>query len=200
MENTLVLRKQLILADFVNSKFREKLIVPETSRISPVLENIRTEAGVDLIQYLHILNLEKDPNLMALSSTHHYFYDSKDMNSIRTLINLKRLNNIKSLGSFLQNVVRILPQEAIFIGYFKNDTGNRSVFSFYQTTKFFNGVVNYFDSRTNRSLTKDNVSRLLEENLLKIVDITDINGMTYFCSRNYSQPPEINVPFEGYSA
>jgi hypothetical protein len=194
MENTLVLHKQLILPDFVFSKFREKVIVPDSYRISPVLENIRSEAGVDLIQYLHILNLEKEPNLMALSSTHHYFYDSNDMQSIRTLINLKRLNNIKSLGSFLQNVVRILPQEAIFIGYFKNDTGNRSVFSFYQTTKFFNGVVNYFDSRTYRSLTKDDVSRLLKENMLKVVDITDINGMTYFCSRNYSQPTEITFP------
>ena len=200
MENTLVLRKNLILNNFVNSKFREKVIVPETSRISPVLENIRSEAGIGLIQYLHFLKLEKEPNLMALSSIHHYFYDSDDLKNIKTLINLKKLNNIKSLGSFLQNVVRILPQEAIFIGYFRNDTGNRSVFSFYQTTKFFNGVVNYFDSRTDRSLTKDDVSRLLEEHKLKVVDITDINGMTYFCSRNYSQSPEINVPFGGYPA
>ena len=200
MENTLVLRKTLILNDFVNSKFREKVIVPETSRISPVLENIRSEAGMGLIQYLHFLKLEKEPNLMALSSIHHYFYDSDDLKNIKTLINLKKLNNIKSLGSFLQKVVRILPQEAIFIGYFRNDTGNRSVFSFYQTTKFFSGVVNYFDSRTDRSLTKDDVSRLLEEHKLKIVDITDINGMTYFCSRNYSQPPEINVPLGDYRA
>jgi hypothetical protein len=195
MENSLVLRKPLIVNDFINSKFREKVIVPQTSRISPVLENIRSEAGIDLIQYLHILNLAKDPNLMALSSTHHYFYDSDDLKNIKTLINLKRLNNIKSLGSFLQKVVRILPQEAIFIGYFRNDTGNRSVFSFYQTTKFFNGVVNYFDSRTDRSLTKSDVSRLLEEHMLKVIDITDINGMTYFCSRNYSNPPQITVPF-----
>jgi hypothetical protein len=195
MENTLVLRKQLILADFINSKFREKVIAPEPSRISSVLENIRSEAGIDLIQYLHIMNLEKDPNLMALSSTHHYFYDSDDMKSIKTLINLKKLNNIKSLGSFLQKVVRMLPQEAIFIGYFKNDTGNRSVFSFNQTTKIFNGLVNYFDSRTDRSLNKDEVSRLLEEHKLKVVDITDINDMTYFCSRNYSRPSEIKIPF-----
>jgi hypothetical protein len=184
MENTLVLRKDLILNNLVNFKFREKPIVPETYRISHVLENIRSEAGIGLIQYLHFLKLEKEPNLMALSSTHHYFYDSDDLKNIRTLINLKKLNNIKSLGSFFQKVVRILPQEAIFIGYFRNDTVNRSVFSFYHTTKFFNGVVNYFDSRTDRSLSKDDVSRLLEEHLLKVVDITDINGMTYFCSRN----------------
>lgn len=133
---------------------------------------------------------------MALSSIHHYFYDSDDLKRIKTLINLKKLNNIKSLGSFLQKVVRILPQEAIFIGYFRNDTGNRSVFSFNQTTKIFNGLVNYFDSITDRSLTKDDVARLLEEHKLKIVDITDINGMTYFCSRNYSNPPQITVPFQ----
>jgi hypothetical protein len=184
MENTLVVRKPGILSDFVRSNLREKVFIPEISRINPVLENIRSETGTDFIQYLHSLRLAKEPNLMALSSTHHYYYDSDELKSINTLINLKKLNNIKSLESFLQTVVRILPQKANFIGYFKNDTGNRSVFSFYQTTKFFNGLVNYFDSRTVRSLTKNDVSRLLEEYRLKVVDITDINGLTYFCSQN----------------
>lgn len=172
------------IKDFVESKFREKVLVPEISSINPVLENIRLEAGTDFIRYLYFLQLEKETNLMALSSKHHYYYDFDDLKSIRTLVNLEKLNKIKSLESFLQSVVRILPQEAVFIGYFKNDTGNRSVFSFNQTTKLFNGFVNYFESKTDRSLTKDDVSRLLEEHKLKVVDITDINGMTYFCSRN----------------
>jgi hypothetical protein len=184
METTLVLWKAEIFNDFVKSKFREKVPVPEISRINCVLENIRTEAGTDFIQYLHFLQLAKEPNLMALSSTHHYYYDYNDLKSIKTLVNLKKLNNIKSLGSFLHNVVRILPQKANFIGYFKNDTGNRSVFSLYQTTKFFNGLVNYLYSKTDRILTKNDVSRLLKESKLKVVDITDINGMTYFCSQN----------------
>ncbi|MBP1665212.1 MAG: hypothetical protein H6Q23_72 [Bacteroidetes bacterium] len=184
METTLVLWKAEIFKDFVKSKFRKKVLVPEISRINPVLENIRTEAGADFIQYLHFLQLAKEPNLMALSSTHHYYYDFNDLKSIKTLINLKKLNNIKSLGSFLHTVGRILPQKANFIGYFKNDTGNRSVFSFYQSTKIYNSLINYFDSRTDRSLTKKEVSRLLEEHRLKVVDISDINGMTYFCSQN----------------
>ncbi len=186
MENTLVLGNSVILKDFVKSKFREKVIVPEISSLNPILENIRLEAGTDLIQYLHFLQLEKETSLMALSSIHHYYYESDELKSVKTLVNLKKLNNIKRLGSFLQTVVRILPQEAVFIGYFKNDTGNRSVFSFYQTTMFFSGLVNYFDSKTDRSLTKDDVSRLLEVNRLKVIDISDINGMTYFCSRNNS--------------
>ncbi len=184
MENTLVLEKPGIRNDFIKIKLREKEPVAEISGIKPHLENILSEAGVEFIQYLHFLQLENETNLMALSSTHHFYYDFNDLKSIKTLINLKKLNSIKSLESFLQNVVRILPQKANFIGYFKNDTGNRSVFSFSRTTKLFNGLVNYFDSKTDRSLTKNDVSRLLEEHKLKVVDITDINGMTYFCSRN----------------
>lgn len=178
-----MLWKTGILNDFVRPKLLRKARLPEISGINPVLENIRSEAGTDFVQYLQFLQLEKDTNLMALSASHHYYYDFDDLKSIRTLVNLKKLNKIKSLGSFLETVGRILPQEAIFIGYFKNDTGNRSVFSFYQTTRFFNSVVNYFDSKTYSSLTKDDVSRLLGEHKLRVVDITDINGMTYFCSR-----------------
>jgi hypothetical protein len=184
MENTLVLGKTEIFNDFVESTFREKVLVPEIFRINPVLENIRIEAGTDFIQYLHYLQLTKEPNLMALSASHHYYYDFNDLKSIKTLINLKKLNNVKHLEGFLSIVTRILPQKANFIGYFKNDTGNRSVFSFYHTTRFFDGLVNYFESRTDRSLTKEVVSKLLEEHKLNIVDITDINGMTYFCSCN----------------
>ena len=79
MENTLVLGNTGILSDFVKSKFREKILAPEISRINPVLENIRCEAGTDFIQYLHFLQLEKESNLMALSSAHHYYYDSDDL-------------------------------------------------------------------------------------------------------------------------
>jgi hypothetical protein len=184
MENTLVLGRTGIFNDFVESKFREKILEPEIFRINPVLENIRIEAGTDFIQYLHFLQLTNEPNLMALSSSHHYYYDFNDLKSIKTLINLKKLNNVKHLDSFLNIVTRILPHKANFIGYFRNDTGNRSVFSFYHTTRFFEGLINYIDSRTDKSLTKEVVSRHLEEHKLNIVDLTDINGMTYFCSMN----------------
>jgi len=179
-----MLWKTGIIRDFVRTKSRNKIPVPEISSLSPVLENIRTLAGTDFFQYLRFLQIEKEQNMMALSSTHHYYYDFDDMKGIKTLVTLKKLNSIKSLGTFFQTVVRILPQEAIFIGYFKNDTGNRPVFSFFQTTRLYNGIVNYLDFKTDLSLTKDHVSRILGENKLQLIDITDINGMTYFCSRN----------------
>lgn len=190
MENTLMLKKIEFFKDLVKPKSPEKLLIPEISRINPVLEDIRYEAGDDFLQYLHFLQLAKEQDILALSSTHHYYYVFNDLKDIKTLINLKKLNNIESLGSFLHSVVWNLPQKANFIGYFNNDTGNRSVFSFYNSTKFFNGLVNYCFSRTYRSLTKNDVSRLMGKHKLKIVDMTDINGITYFCARNIGKPGE----------
>ncbi len=183
MENILVLEKTKIFTDFVQSQPGEKLFIPEPSRINRVLENIRTEGGEDFYQYLQRLQLAKKPNLLALSSTHHYYYESNDLKRIKTLVNLKKLNNIKQLESFLCIVVRILPQKANFIGTFKSYNQDLSPFSVYQPSKLFNRLVNYIDSRTDRNLTKKYVSGLLEKHNLKIVDITDINGMTYFCSQ-----------------
>jgi hypothetical protein len=183
MENILVLEKTKIFTDFVQSQPGEKLFIPEPSRINHVLENIRTEGGEDFYQYLQWLQLTKKPNLLALSSTHHYYYESNDLKRIKTLVNLKKLNIIKHLESFLRIVVRILPQKANFIGFFKSNNQDRSSFSVYQPSELFNRLVNFIDSRTERSLTKKDVSRLLEEHNLKVVDITEINGMTYFCSQ-----------------
>lgn len=184
MDDALVLEKTRFKNNIVKYKPGMKVRVPGISDTNHVVENILSEAGYDFIQYLHFLQLENEPNLMTLSSKHHFYYDFNDLKSIRTLINLKKLNSIRSLESFLQNVVRILPQKANFIGCFEADTGDRSVFSSDQITKYFKGLINYFDLKTDNSLTKINVSRLLEEHKLKVVDITDINGLTYFCSTN----------------
>jgi hypothetical protein len=184
MENITILEKTAIFKDLIKPRFSRKVFMPEIIRINPALENIHSEIGEDFIQYLHWLKLDEEPNLLSLSSTHHYYYDSNDLKTVKILLNLKPLNSIKHLETFMCIMVRLLPHKSNFIGYFKNDTVNRSVFSFYHSTKFFDGMINYFDSRTDNSLTKKEVSELLEEYKLKVVDITDINGMTYFCSRN----------------
>ena len=183
MENTITQRRTKVFNDFGLSRSIETLTLPEPSRVNPVMEIIRKEGGEDFFQYLQWLQLAREPNLLAISSTHHFYYESDEMKTVRTLVTLKKLNNIQHLNHFLLTVVRILPQKANFIGYFKNDTGNQSVFSFYQSTRLLNGLVNYLDSKTDRSLTKKTVSGLLEEQKLNVIDITDINGMTYFFAR-----------------
>jgi hypothetical protein len=183
IERSLALGKLGISGYNNKSPLNEKSFIPQELRLNPTLESIRYEAGDDFLQYLHWLEMEGETNLMTLSSTHHYYYENDDLKKIKILINLKPLNSIKQLENFLQTVVRLLPHDSSFIGCFKNTDQNRSVYSLAQFSAFFQGFINYIDLKTDNSLTKRDVSRLLEKHNLNVVDITDINGMTYFCSQ-----------------
>jgi len=167
---------------FPGLNFSDDKFSYEKTGTNPVVEHILSEGGDDFFRYLNWIGLAKEPNLMVLSSMHHYYYDHDDLIGIRTLINLKTLNQVRHLESFLHTLFRILPVRAYFVGCFKNS--NQKGISFHQPGRFFNGLVNIFDSRTNRSLSKKSVTKLLEENNFKVIDMSDINGMTYFWAQN----------------
>jgi hypothetical protein len=43
------------------------------------------------------------------------------------------------------------------------------------------------DTRTNRYMTKNTVTLYLEEAEMKVLDMTEINGLTFFCAqKNHS--------------
>jgi hypothetical protein len=48
---------------------------------------------------------------------------------------------------------------------------------------FLNILYGLIDSKTNKSLSKKNVGFMLEDTGFKIVDITEFNGLTYFCTQ-----------------
>jgi hypothetical protein len=175
---------------FTRANFDEKALSYEKSRTSPVLENILSEGGDGFFRYLNWIGLAKEPNLMVLSSMHHYYYDHKDLIGIRTLINLKKLNQVRHLESFLHTLFRILPSKSYFVGCFKSSSQNSTGASFSHPVKFFNGLINIFDPRTERSLSKKSVTKILEENSFKVIDITDINGVTYFWAQNVRRQGE----------
>jgi hypothetical protein len=184
MENISVLEKGVNNSKLTRENFNEKLLLHERSFTNPVVENIISEGGDDLFKYLTWTGLSKEPNLMVLSSMHHYYYDHKDMAGIKTLINLKKLNQVKHLESFLHTLFRILPSRANFVGCFRNSSHRRKGTSFYSSARFFTGLVNIFDSRSERALTKKGVTQLMEEHGFKVIDITDLNRITYFWAQN----------------
>jgi hypothetical protein len=65
MEDILVLEKTKIFKDFVLSQSGGKLLIPEPSRINPVMENIRTEGKRLSLKnrdgLFHIYNLSLKP-------------------------------------------------------------------------------------------------------------------------------------------
>lgn len=188
MENISVLESSVGNTELVSFKNSDELFASEVSRPNPVLENILSEGGNDFFRYLTWAGLVKEPNLMVLSSMHHYYYDHNDLIGIKTLINLKRLNQIKHLESFLHTLNRILPSRSYFIGCFRNNLSDRGKEVGYHSSKFFNGIINILDSRLERNLSRGRVTRLMEGYGFKVIDITEINGMSYFWAQNLRKP------------
>ena len=179
-------KSEIINYQPIKAEMGDKNVSMEENQNNPVFDNLLAEGGENFFHYVNWLGLAKDPNLMVLSSIHHYYYDFNDLKGVRTLINLKRLNRINHLDTFMNNVFRVLPAKANLIGCFKDNKirGGMAV-PFYQSFRYVNKLINIFDSRTDRFLTRKDVIKLLESHKFRIVDMTEISNMTYFCAENH---------------
>ena len=133
---------------------------------------------------------------------HNYFYDSDEINKVRTVINLKELNKIKRIKSYLQVYLRFLPYKCNFVGYFiDNKKIDRYVLrnsshhvdnirrfdeienSITSRIPFINMLYSKMDFKTNTYLSKCSVTSLLEIYGFKVIDMTEHNDLTFFHSQ-----------------
>ena len=175
--------------------------IAKKSVVSQIHEQLAGEGQEDFYSYLEWLGLAKKPDLLILTSSHHYYFEVEDLKNVRAVINLNRLNNIKRIKDFLQTVYFVLPHKCHFIGCFTDSKNQNSSLTskkpLHQIEKqgymaesdegpwssFLNMLYGIIDSKTNRSLTKKTVQFMLEDAGLKILDITEFNGLTYFCTQ-----------------
>jgi len=112
---------------------------------------------------------------------------------------LFKLNQIKEINNFLHSTFHVLLPQSNLVGCFV-DSKKHNIFVLNKTRSEFeskristaveNGIVSripllnkiysLIDSRTNKYLTKSNVSMLLECHGFKVMDMTDLDGLTYF--------------------
>jgi hypothetical protein len=174
----------------------------ESVKSNPALKILTNEDSENFAKYIEFLGIDKDTNLVVLSSLHHYYYDAEEMINVKTVINLKELNQIKQLKDFLHSVFHILPPKCNFIGCFINNKKqntyglNTNQLYFYErnseaiengivsSNPFLNKIYNMIDSKTNKYMSERSVSLLLEENGFKVVNMTEIDGLTYFCAQS----------------
>ena len=182
MENTSFKNKTDINKNQIVTKhFEERKVSSETDHKNPIFKTLVAEGGENFFHYIDWLGLAKDPNLMILSSLHHYYYDFNDLRGVKTLINLKTLNHINHIDSFLNNIFRVLPPKANFIGSFKdNKIHIGAATPIYQSFRFLNRLINILDAKTDKFMSRKNVLKILEARGFRVVDMTEINGMTYF--------------------
>lgn len=159
------------------------------------------EVHEDLFNFLSHMGMAKSSGLLVIPSDQHYFYDAEDLKEVDTVINLKQLNYVKEIRNFLHTISSLLPHKSKFVGCFVDNKSQNGFPDKYNNLPrqlsekleayengiesripFINRMYSFIDSRTNRYLTKRTVSHLLEECGLQLVSMTELNGLTYFCT------------------
>jgi hypothetical protein len=169
--------------------------------INPAYAELVGEGHEDFYNYLDWLGLAKSSDLLVLASSHHYYFEVEDLKNVKTIVSLKNLNNMNRPKDFLQELYSVLPQRCHFIGSFVDNkkqnifmpskksaenAGHADVNAELETGRwnsFLNVLYGVIDAKTNKYMSEKSVRLLLEETGLKILDITEFNGLTYFCTQ-----------------
>ncbi len=165
-------------------------------------KQLSDEGCEDFYNYINWLDLVNDLNVIVLPRASYFYYHPEDLENTKTVINLKPLNRIKNLFSFLENVFSILPEYSYLTGCYENNimkkkagakqkyierengsgknrrNGNESR---YPGSWFYNGMKIILNSGTNRQLSKETTTSLMKNVGFTVLDITALNGRTYFC-------------------
>ncbi len=146
----------------------------------PAIVNMIAEDGGSFFSYLKELGLDRENNLVVLSSRHHYFYDEDELKRVKTLINLKKLNQIKYLDEFLCSLSQILPENTRFLGCFIDSSSMGD--ALLHPIKLLKQTVVRLDLLGERILSRKKVTEIMESAGFGIDNMTERNGITYFCA------------------
>ena len=130
------------------------------SIFDPAIFALIAEVGLNFFRFLKSLGISGEQNLVVLSSRDSFSCNKNELKNARVIINMKKLNLIKHLDLFLNTLVRILPPDTRFIGYFSG-AGN---------------------------VKRNEITGLLEKNGFKTLIMKEMSGSTYFISQNVSLP------------
>lgn len=193
MENLSVLNNTGFINDKINeANINRKKNSPGAAGLSSSFINTVAGGFANFFGYFKSIGLSKDPDLMILSSSNQYYDKKNDSMSLRTSVNLKKLNHINHLDEFLADLVRTSPPDASFIGYFSDSkTHNGNGNPFYQTSMQPDRSDNFQATVTGLYPDKNEVIAILEAYGFKIIETKEMSGLTYFYSENISRNVEL---------
>ena len=182
MENISVLQRPVTSTERrVRANLLGKQSQPAAIKRNKVTE-LPGEVDQNFINYLTWNGLANEDNLLVLSSTLHYYYDYEELKEVTTLINLKKLNLVKHLDDFLQTLYSGLSPKTNFVGCFADTRSQKGVSA---ASRLYKKFLNFLDDKIDVEIDSKDFSRLLESHGFKVIDMTEINGLTYFRTQNH---------------
>lgn len=137
--------------------------------------------GFSFFRYMKGAGLAGGHGLIVLSSHEGANWGRRDLRRATTLISLRRLDLIKHLEMFLSSLVSLLPPDTSFVGCFAHKSAERGDHKGLLTAIYPRFAHN---SETGYpQLSCDRVSAILERSGLVVIDMKQLNGLTYFHSR-----------------
>jgi hypothetical protein len=202
MDSESVTNKSDSVSDQMLHKIHPGRLSLQDSGLIHLFGELDIEVRKNLIDFLDRMGLINDSGLLVIPATRHYFYDAEDLRGVKTVINLKQLNHIREIKDFLRKITDLLPPGSNFVGCFVDSKAQRGFSDKYSNMPpktpekaeiyengiesripFINRMYSIIDARTNRYLTKRAVSNLLKEAGLRLNGMTELSGLTYFCTQ-----------------
>ena len=165
------------------------MIESKDTQESPWIVDMKTEAfkqsvnedGKEFFNYITMLNLKNGQTLIVLPSAQYYYYDHEELRKVKMLVQVKELNKLSDINKFFTNLNNVISDNTKLIGCFKDNNIFKDII--FQRNDFVNWLVNKMNVKPNHFLSQRKVIKLFQKYNLKIVDISVIEGLTYFCVR-----------------
>jgi len=202
MDSESLTNKSELVRDKMLHKVHPGKLSLQDSGLIHLFEELDIEVRKNLIDFLDRMGLINDSGLLVIPATRHYFYDADDLRGVKTVINLKQLNHVREIKDFLRKIADLLPPGSNFVGCFVDNKSRRDFSDKYSNMPpkkpekaeiyengiesripFINRMYSVIDARTNRYLTKRAVANLLKEAGLRLNGMTEVSGLTYFCTQ-----------------
>lgn len=132
-----------------------------------------------LSYYVSTLNIKDDSNTLILSPVHHYYYNIDEIKDVRTLIHTKELNKVSDLKRFMNNTLHVLSKDSMFIGCFRDNKIRQNIFYRNRVFYWFNNILD--GNAIYRYMSRTMVVKMFMKLKLEIIDMSEVDGITYFC-------------------
>lgn len=126
--------------------------------------------------YLDSLNIKNNQDILVLTS--HYYYDIDELRHVNAIIHAKELNQVSNLTVLMSNMMKGLSNGTKFIGCFVDN-------KFHYRNKIGFWLLHLADMKNNKYMTRKHMIKLFGKYGLQVIDMTEVNGMTYFCVKHH---------------
>src|SRR5665648_354305 len=77
--------------------------------LSQLFVELSDEERDELLVFLDDHGVDRTSGMLVIPSTRHYFYDAEDLKGVKTIVNLKQLNHVSDIKTFLIKIYTLLP-------------------------------------------------------------------------------------------